>query len=70
MNSVRSIKTKEDNKLKEGTKGIVIKTLHSSQLSLQNTENIVILHKYLLQFKYRKYSYLTLVLIEIRIPKI
>ncbi len=32
-------------------KGIVIKMLHNSQLSLQNTGNIVILHKYLLIFE-------------------
>ncbi len=38
-------------KLKKDTKGIVIKTLHNSQLSLQNTGNIVILHEYLLKFE-------------------
>ncbi len=44
-------KNKRRQKLKKGTKGIVIKTLHNSQLSLQNTVNIVILRKNLLKFE-------------------
>jgi hypothetical protein len=48
---INTVKNKRRQKLKKGTKEIVIKTLHNSQLSLQNTGNVVILQKYLLKFE-------------------
>jgi hypothetical protein len=41
---INMYKNKRRQKLKKGRKGIVMMMLHNSQLSLQNTGNIVILH--------------------------